>query len=252
MKNLKYSNSNIEEEFKRVLASHSVVPSIIDALCEDDKKATIMDIKTDTFNIQVIVSINKKLYNLYIDLLAKKIKVVNPCESFVTIYDDMPRKHITPVGFEYQKGERIVYKRNVFLLCDSSEKRNYYQITDNDNKYDLIVSYTNIEYNENDFINKLLSEKDISNIRKLFIKISKFLNFNLFNIKLTDTKGSIIIMDKGDMVKYLEYQENDKHYEKIYLENDIFYIEKVVKEKYDDENINLIKEIGGYNGKKEK
>ena len=250
MKNLEFNDKNIELKYKNVLARHSTIDAILNTYSKNDDICRIMDILEDEYSIQVIVSNNSKLINIYIDILAKKIKIIDDTKEYVTIYDDLPKKLVCPIGYLYENDSLNVFKKHIVSLTD--QHIYFYEINDINNTYTLIISYKNIKYDENDFINHILNSRKTSNIKNLFLDVSKYLNINLFDLKLTDSKGSIIITKDGELVKYIEYIENKNNYSKIYLENDDFYIEKIVKEKYNDESLHLLKEIGENNGKEKK
>ena len=239
MRTLEFNDENIRVKFKNIERLYPAITSVIYTLGDN---SIIMDIITDN-NIQIIVS-NNGLINVYIDLLSKKIKVIDSKKQYTIVYDNYPKKHFIPIAYEYQNDSCLLIKKNNVSLSDD---KCYYDLIVNDNMYTIIISKDNL-FNEDTFIKYLLNQKNIiNNIRDLFKLLIIYNNKMCF--KVADTKGSVIVINKGILEKYIEYINDNNNYSKIYLENNEFYIERKVKEKYDDKDIALIKKIGESNGK---
>ena len=248
----KYSNDNIKTRYNEVILFHPVIPSIIELLCKDNE-FQIIDIINDDFVTQVIISINNRLINICIDTLSKKIKIVDLNKNYYEVYDELPTKKIIPCEYEYHNNERILIKKNNINFCIDDKTNFFYELTINNNQYTFIISNSNNKFDEDKFINYLLNKYVVVNsVRELFLAILLFANYREFDFKIADSKGSSIVMNNGKLVKYNEIIENDNSYSKIFLENNEFYIEKKVKEIYQDEDTILIKKIGECHGKEKR
>lgn len=254
MKTLEFNDDKIKAEYKVFESTHPVLSKIIKILQEEKGKLKVDDIINDIYYNQIIISSNEGLINLYIDFINKIIKVIDLNKPYAICYEDSFREKIKPIGFEYENDKMIIFKKNINFINDDEMKKCFYEITDKETnkEYTMILSYLNAVFHEEDFINYVLNRCEIDNIRKLFVSLSKYLNFNMFNLKLSDSISSTIVMENGELTNYLEFQETDHKYARIYLENNEFYIEKVVKDHYNDASLNLVKEIGGFDGKEKK
>ena len=179
MKRLEYNNDEIKDIYKKYTVSHPALGKIIDGLFEEYKSLTLMDIvdnndgiKDDSYNIQFIISTDKGLLNIYVDLLRKKIKVIDNNKPCSIIYDDLPTNKVTPSAYEYENDTKSVTKIGNINLDTDPIKRNHYKIVDKltGSEYTLIVSYSRVCYSEQDLVNYILS-KDISTFRKLYLSL---------------------------------------------------------------------------------
>lgn len=252
MRNVEFIDKETKNLYKILINEHQGLASVINSLLQKDN-VKIQDIINDNYIVQVITSFGKELININIDLLKNKIYVVSSCKPHKEIYDNFPKKDIKPIGYEYQNGNRIVIQRNIFSYDSSNKKTYYYDIIDNDNSYNLLIEDKNSSFNSDDFIRRILyNSMNYSSIRNLFVTILNELNSNLLSIKITDDLGSVIVIDKGIVTKYLEIYETNNEYQKIYLENEEFYVERKIKEVYEDNLTSYIKRIGENNGKEKR
>ena len=235
---VEFNDENIKNDYKAILKKHHAIDNILCTYFNSDNVLKIMDVINDEYNTQIIISSNNSLINLYVDILDKKIKIYDDTKQYITIYDDIPKMTVYPNGYLYQNENISIYKRPIVNL--TNENKLFYEVNDTSNTYTIIIDCKNIQYNENDLINRLLNNKKTS-IKDLFLDITKYLNINLFDIKIADSKGSIIVVQNGELIKYIEYIENKDNYSKVYLENNDFYMERMVKENYNDESLHLLK-----------
>lgn len=254
MKTLEFDNEEIEKVYKSYAVNHPGLSSVIKIIKKEYGNLKVMDVISNVYDAQIIIDNGKGLINIYLDFLKRKIKVSGLNKKSTEVYDDLYKNKPIPDSYEYENEDKVIIKKKVYNLENDKAKKLHYVIFNkkDGNQYTMIVTYTKLKYDEQDFINYLLNNCDTTSIRTLFLSLSKYLNSSLFDIKITDNKGCIVNIKNGVLAKYVEYIENEEKYSKVYLENDDFYINRIVKEKCNDESIRLIKEIGGVHGKEKK
>ena len=253
MKNVEFKNQEIKNNYQELIRNHRGLSGIILKLISEDNCIKITNIDKYEYGIQMNITANNKNIYIYTDFLKKKIYVDDPHSSRMEIYDDYPKKFISPVGYLYKNNNRSIIKRLTPILNPDKEKINQYDLIDNANNYVIIVDNQDGNFNEKDFIKNILYNSfNFDTIRGLFLAISQSINTKGIVIRICDSKGSIIILKDGKITEYLEYQEINDGYQKIYMEDHKFYIEKKVKEEYQDNLTSYVKKIGERNGKEKR
>ena len=250
MNNIEFKNEKIKEFYNLLTNTHFGLSSVVSLFQE--KKTIVESIISDSYNVYLSLKSNDELSIIEINLLKNKIYLKLPDKPYREIYDDIPKKMALPIGFEYQNNDNYIIKKNIFNKEDNKNKKYYYDIYLNDHNYNIVINDDKNIFIEDIFIKKVLySQKTIKGIRDL-IKIILD-NFNKsITIKIVDNIGSIVIINDGNITKYEEYRDKDNEYQKIYLENDEFFIEKRIKEAYKDEMTEYIKKLGDNNGKEKR
>ncbi len=251
--NLEFDNEETKKLFKSYATKHPGLSGVIKVLRKEYGNLKVIDIVDDIYATQFIIGTDKGVIYLNLDLLKKKIKINDTNKKHIEVYDDLFKNKPVPDSYEYENEDKLVIKKKTYNL-DKEEKKNLYYVIQNKkngNEYAIIL-FSKSMYCEQEIIDYILNNCDITNIRTFFLSLSNKLNLSLFDLKMTDSKGCIIYMQDGVLSKYVEYIEKEDSYSKVYLKNDDFYIKKTVKEKYDDESIELIKKIGGMDGKEKK
>jgi len=251
MKKIKFNNEEIKEYYNSLIKRYQVIDGIISSILRDNNNLLIDNITNDSYNTDFMVITDDNKIIISIDLLKNCIYVDNPNKPYREIYSNYVRTRLAPNGYEYKNKDKVLIKR-VLSYESHNEKKAYYDIYNDNSVYSMIVE-TNNEFNEQEFIDSIISEKNTyKSIRDLVIILLNLYIINNITVKLTDTKGSIVIIENGVIKKYLEYREKDTEYQKIYLENNEFYVEKKVKEVYQDDMTNYVKKIGERNGKEKR
>jgi len=252
MKNIKFKNDEIKNEYQTIVSRQRGLSGIMLLLIQDTEEIKITSIIDNIYGKELIIIKNNLEYIIDIDALKGKIYLKTPDKPYSYIYDNYPRKFVSPSGYLYQNNNRTITEKITYKLSNQSREVKHFLMNDDGIDYVISLKTKNNKYDISFFIQELLYAKEkYLTIRDLFLKILKMNNQNL-EIKICDTKGSIIIIDDGLVSKYIEYQEKDDEHQKIYLENNKFYIEKKVKEEYQDEITSFVKKIGEINGKEER
>ena len=203
-----------------------------------------------------IISIKNKEgqnINVGINLLKKKAYVKTIDKQYKDIYDVYPRKFIKPTGQLYQNNERAIINHLEYILDKEDNKTKLLELIENGKKYIMTIKSNNELISEDEIISCLLDDyENYNTVRDIFLAIIRIFNIYDIDLKLTDSLGSCIIIKNGDVEKYQEIQEKGNDYQKIYLENDNFYVEKKVIGEYRDEVTSLIKKLGEKNGKEKR
>ena len=253
MKNVEFANELVKLNYQDIIEKHRALSGIVLMLVKESKPVIIKDIVNSEEGAQIIINQNNNLTYIDIDFLKKKIYLDRSNMTFKEIYDDYPRNSYKPVGYLFQKERRMIIKNFLFDQKDNKEKVYHYELNENGNKYVIIIKSKKHVFDEERTIEQLLYRNNrYNNIRDLFVAINEIIGTNHFDLKLADAKGSNITIEDGLIKNYIEYRDNNNEYEKISLENNDFYIEKKVKEKYEDNLTSYIKKIGERNGKEKR
>ena len=251
MRNVEFNNDEIKEYYKSLIRNQQGLSSVMLSLLQNNN-LIIQDILNDDYIIQIIVNSDDDLINVNIDLLKNKIYVISTKNEYKEIYDNFPKKHVAPIGYEYSNGNKKLIKQNTFNL-DNRPKAHYYDISEDGVNYNVLVVDDKNSFNEQEFIKKILyNNTSYKSIRELLVTILNMPDLGKYTFKMTDTKGGIAIIDHGNLVSYMEFKEKNKEYQKIYLENNEFYVERKVKEVYEDDMTTYIKKLGECNGKEKR
>ncbi len=244
MRNVEFKNKEVKEFYRSLCNTHQGLTSVMLSLLQKNK-VMIIDIFSDSYIVYISINFGDEEMCVEIDLLKNKIYLVSQNKEYKEIYDNFPKKHAAPIGFEYQNQDKLIVKRNIFDTTDDGKETYYFDITINGRSYNTIIEDENNNFMEDIFIKKILyTDTKINSIRDLVKVVLEITRNRLLNIKIADSMGSIVVIDKGNITKYQEYRDNKDEYQRIYLENDEFYIEKKVKEVYSDDMTAYIKKLG--------
>ena len=253
MRKIEFSNENVKAFYQTIINEHRGISGLILKLLQDNDNIMVKDVVNTEYGAQIIFEIGNEITTIDIDYLKKKIYFKRPNTKYKEIYDNYPRKNISPSGYLYQKDNRSITKKLLFDIKNDVNNVKHYEINENGSHYSIVVTCKNYDFNEETFILKLLhAPNNFSNIRGVFITINELVNFKYFDLSIADSKGSNITVKDGEIKEYIEYYEENEHYNKIYLENNEFYIEKKVREKYEDNMTAYVKKIGERNGKEKR
>lgn len=250
MNNIEFENKELKSIYKSIFNLYPGLSGVI-FIIQNGKSIKVTDIKSEENEIRIYVSKNKKDCIIVIDLLRNIICLIEPNKEYTTLYSNHSRKHLVPIGYLYQKDNRKIIEKYMIKLNTDMNKLKDIEIDENGTRYFLHLKKNDYYFDEKEFIKQLLYEKEFNSFRELFIIIYQLINGKNVDIKLSDANGSIVTTQDDLITKYIEYQEKDNEYQKIYLENNEFFIEKKVKEEYQDDMTSLVKKIGVINGKKE-
>jgi len=249
MENIEFESAEIKELYQDILKDNDALSGIIIKIIQNSDSIKIKKIVDNTSNIKIVISKNDEVIIVEIDLSKKKIYVQYPNIIYKEIYSNHQKMLIEPIGYLYENKERSITKK-VLRRLNSEINTRYYELNDGTSDYAISVNDSNNMFDEDYFINKLLYDKNkYYRIKDLLLTILDGININNVCIKICDSKGSCVVIENGLVAKYLEILDNSDELKKIYLENDKLFIEKLVKEEYQDEDLSLIKKIGVINGK---
>lgn len=252
MKNVEFEDEKLKKLYDNIIKGHKGLAGIISHLLNEGGSIVVSNIITTEFGIEMDVKQDNEIIKLFTDFLKKKIYLKKPDKDYSEIYDDYQRQVYTPSGYLYQNNNREIIK--TFFFSEKLDDKNIfnYILNDNGKQYSIVIDDKS-NMNEKDIINKLLYYKaKYNSIRDLFMGMNEEFNTNNCDIKLADSKGSNIVISNGKVLRYIEYYENNGHYEKIYLEDKKFFIEKRVKEVYQDNLTSYIEKMGEENGKEKR
>ena len=253
MKNVEFYNDEIKEEYQKMVTSHHGLASILLSLIKSNGPIEVMGIEDDTYGKKMYVNTDDKLISIYLDFFKKKIYLKESNNEYSEIYDMHVKKNLRPSGRLYEEEERSITEKFMFEYDDQKDHKRYYELNDNNRHYVMIVLYQNEDFKEDEFINNLLHiGVDLVRISDVFLALTKIIDMNRVTIKLADSKGSNITTRKGKVTSYVEYVEKEDYHEKIYLENGKFFIDKKVKEEYQDDVTAYVKKIGVRDGKEKR
>ena len=253
MKNVEFENEEIKIVYDNIIKGHKGLSGIINLLLNEGGSFVVSNIKKTEFGIEMDIIQDNENIKIFTDFLKKKIYLKKPDKLYSEIYDDYQRQVYTPSGYLYQNNDRNIIKTFFFNEKLDDENTFNYILNDNGKQYSIIIDDNNGLLVEADFINKLLYYKaKYNSIRDLFMAINEEGNIKNCDIKLADSKGSNIVINDGKVLRYIEYYENNGNYEKIYLEDNKFFIEKMVKEVYHDNLTSYIEKMGEDNGKEKR
>jgi len=252
MKNVEFENTKTENVYNKIVETQQSIEGVISLLSQRGE-LKIINILINSNNVLMDTKLNGELMNIEIDLNKNKILVISPNKSCVEVYNNFPKKNLSPLAVEYHSGNKSIVRQNIFEYEYDDENKYYYTIQDNNCNYSIIIKDKNENFNEEEFVKAILySNIHIGNIRDLLMIISNYMNNRLLNISLADGLGSIIVINYGKVTKYIEYRDMGDEYQKVYLDDDEFYVEKKVKEVYNDNLTSYIKKLGEYHGKEKR
>ncbi len=244
MKNVKFDSEIIKSLYQEIVNKHRALAPIVLQLCDECQGILFRNISmTDKgYELWAIKGYDNTDLCIDIDLLKKKI-YVNRCypNSSIDVYDNIPKMYNNPIAHQYEKDSRILYETLTFKLSkDDSVK--YLELRELNEKYTIIIDGVNEDnFDMEKFIDVILNNpKKYKSIRNLFKQIKNNIITLYVDIKLADSKGSTIIINKGIITKYLEYIEKDDEFIKVYMEDGNFYSERKVKEEYNDKIVTYV------------
>ena len=253
MKNIEFENATVKGNYKTLINVHRGLSGIILMLLNDTKPLLIKNIINNEYGVQLVLSQSENVFNIYLDFLKKKIYLEKPGKLYQEVYDDYPRRIYEPDGYYYHNNERSITKKAIFQNSIDKEKVHHYELNENGNHYVIIIKNINTVLDDEKIIVELLNRKTKYNtVRDVFIAINEILDINVCSIRIADSKGSNVDIRNGKINQYIEYKQINNEYQKIYLDNDKFYIERKIKEEYQDNLTKYIKKLGENHGKEKR
>lgn len=250
MKSISFENEEIKERYQGLIKTQRGLSGIISLLRYDDKDMKIVDIIDNLDGITMFITKENDNITIDIDPLKKKAYLKRGDMPYKEIYDVYPRKFISPVGQLYQNNERTIINHLSYKLDKDENRTKLLELIEKGKKYIMTIKSNNELIGANEIINSLLDDyEEYNSIRDIFLAINRIFNINDIDLKLTDALGSSIVIEGGVVLKYVEIQEIDNDYQKIYLKDDNFFVEKKIIDKYDDNVTSYIKKLGEKNGK---
>lgn len=246
MKNINFENNDLKKEFKNLIKEESFLSLILDDLEKKYQNIIIKNIINLQDEIKICLNCDDTEITINIDLKKNQTMLISSYLSYATIYPNYFKKAYFPIGKLYTNNTRSLLNKNMVKANGIYDKINVFELIINDIKYGITITEYTRKLNSILLINALLSDEyEINSIVDILKVIGNVININDYEIKITNLLDNIssLIIDKGELTKYVEYNENDNYKEKIYLENDNFYIEKTTKEKIDDREV-LVKKMG--------
>ena len=241
MKEIIFNNEKVENEYNKINKDNPGLEGVILSL-KDDNELKIVDTFSDDTKHQLIIAVNNGLMSITVDKLMNKIRVVDPYKDYTSVYDNYPKMFVAPTSLDYQKGNRIISKKNNVFLNEKRKDYYHYRIKEDEIFYEVIIIDLIQSFNNEEFIKNLLNTNiHFDNINMLLVAMKRNIPLTGLNIKITDAKGSIAIINNGSLLDYQEYREINNEYHRIFLEDNKFYIEKKVNEEYNDDNLQYIK-----------
>lgn len=258
-----FIDSEIKKQYKSIVNNHVAALYVIDELpkiaeklsVNNDKKnkGKIVDVTIGTSFACITVLIDNIPFDININYDDKKIKIASIKLPYKIVYDDYPKKYFIPNGYEYQKEDRIVFHKYLTRLNPTYANMYLFKMTCVKNEYNISIEADSGWFNKKDFIQKLLDiESNISSIKNLMLILSQILDLKKCKIKVVDRDNNKIMINHGVLVDYYEYRRNENEKQRIFFENDEFYVERIICEKDQGEVSSYIKKLGVYNGKEKK
>ena len=245
MKNVEFENETIKESYQEIIKKHRALAPIILKLADENIGIKIEVIEHNDKGISIIASRGIDELHTYINLdLLKKRIMVNNQKGYVDVYIDAPVKYNKPIAKQYEMNEKILYETLTYNLSND-ESIKYYQLKVENETYTIIIDKCNpLHVDDKGIANLLINNQyRFRTIRELFLYLKGNYITNFFDIKLADSKGSTIIINKGIVTTYLEYIEKEDEFVKVYMENGEFFSESKVKKQYHDEIVPFIKNM---------
>lgn len=252
MKKISFIDGETKKYYKRILHDHPVLAKIMMTEFQlDNKSIRIEKITNELYGINILVNDRGKLITVTIELLNKEIIIKDRSLSYQTIYDDN-LNCVIPKYYEYCNNQRKILRKINVPIKPVYQSVYALILKENDKSYNITLVGGEKNFDISVLIQNLLTYvKDINNIRDLLITISNLLDLSYFVIKLSDNNGSLIRIDNGNLMDYLEYRDANDEKQKIILKNNEFIMERRIKEKCCEE-VSYIKKLGVYHGKEKR
>ena len=243
---INYCNNTIKREFKNILKEEQNLYGIINYLEKGYKEIMVDNIIIDKDLLRIYLICDESLLIINIDFLKKQTLLISPNWQYELIFSNNFANICMPIGRLYKNKYRSVLNKSIKYLNTFYSKIKMFDLNVLNSTYSITIDELESDINERLVINVLLDENNIiNNINDVLTVLSKVIDMNNFEIKVNTLgdKSDVIIINHGNLIKYIFHRDGEKYKEKIYLENNEFYIEKKVKERF-DEDIPYIKKLG--------
>ena len=138
MSNVKFTDERIKELYKRLISEHHGLAGIVLSLVQENNGVIIDNIDNSEKGIKLSVYDSTDTFKneIEIDLLNKKIYVSRNKVPYQEVYDDYPRKFLSPIAHQYEGADRNLFKRLSYVLGDNVK---YYGLTEKGSSYTIIL-----------------------------------------------------------------------------------------------------------------
>ncbi len=249
MKTIKYANDDIERRYKKVVKKTFGFETVIEQLFETDDMV-VVDVYDDQDMIEMLLKVNEKIVKVEINYNDKIASFMCNDWLYTILYRITPTKLFIPLGYKYINGNRNVVSEKSIRFSSSSYTVHVFKLQVDDDIYEIMINEGEEQIIEEQIILSLINPNNrITRIKDILEILSHCLSLASSEIKIKkyDDKGSIVIVYKGTVTKYVEYLKEDDIEMKIYLEDGKFFVKKTIREEVDDV-IPFVKKIGENNG----
>ena len=245
MSSIDFANVDIKKQYKLILKEEGFLTGLLSSLEKEYQSIIIKDILNNEKNIQLIIECDGIVINIDIDLENNRTVLKSPSWEYEMIYSNYVKRIYELVGKLYRKNNRSILKKYHMKINSIYDKMKSFELTVNNKVYTIIITEFKTKLNDKIIFDSLLDEDhDINCMIDIFKILNTILDINEYEIKISNlNEKGMMIVDRGKLTKYVEFREKENYKEKIYLENNEFFIEKTTKEKFDEE-IPFVKKIG--------
>lgn len=243
---INFENNEIKKVFKSIIREEKYLCDVIGYLEREYKEIVIISIFPSENRLEINLKCDNSSVSVNINFDKNQTLVVCNEWPYSLVFANSITRIGLPIGKLYQNNERLLMDKSIKYNNTIYDKMKAYDLITNNNTFGITINEYEKKLNKKALIEALLNEKNnTENINDIFNIINGVININDYEIKINTygSKSDVIITNNGALTRYIYHRENDEYKEKIYLENNMFYREKTVKEKIDDD-IPLIKRIG--------
>ena len=206
------SSVDIKEHYQYLTKKIKGFPAIIKYITSDNSDITIKGISDSDYNINIFIEKDNKDYFVGIDVLNNKIYLNTPKEDYNLVFNNIPSKKATPVGYSCSFDGKTINESILFELDQMTNVRHFEVFIGND-KYVIVVK-SDKPFDESILFNSIF-DNPIRNIIDLYHLIMYFIDTSELTISLADSFNSTIIIHNGKMTKYEVYLSIDNYVKKL-------------------------------------
>ena len=248
-KKIKYASKILQNDIKDFIKNNPILDTILYEIELKYEDSMLYDFSSSENSFDFVFKTNKEeVIRGIFNRKNETLRLKGDEWDHYLLYQVGPNSCI-PIGREYWS-----ITRNVIIKKNYSEKSQSILYRDSNNSFTIIISKLSGPIDGILIVNALLDEKNkITRIKDILDIINNVFDLSdiELNIKSVDSINiSNIILYCGKLTKYIEYFETNNLKEKIYLQEGVFYVEKTIKERLEEERIPYVKKIGEINGKR--
>jgi len=248
MMNLLFENKTVEEEFSKLCDSHLLM--VINDLIKDYQKVMVKKIYFEGFKLNVTLIVDHEKLEIASDYKETKTYAKFSNKDYSIVYDNHPQKKFDIKEYCYQKGNKVLIKKNTINLNkESNEKKYSYILYINNHSYNINILDEHKTFNEDDFLRYVLDIYllDINNINEMYLLICNSNDISSIVLEINNNNNDILLSKQGTLLKYHITIINDDVKEEVFLDNNKFYKKETTTKELADDKV-YIKKIGGRYG----